>query len=186
MESNRHTVTKLQPSAMRKASVVLAGKEGFYADAQERRIVDAPAAPTPRTFTSQFAVRQEQQTLLANVVPVATTVVQATDDELTRAKATVVFTLPLSVALALVVTATVLSLSGAPVLSAWALITFFTVFALSWGAAIAFFVARSPSGTAYMHTHRLWKVIENEQAHRHEVEWYLMEREERSYEQHQR
>jgi hypothetical protein len=180
------TVNARQQSAKRSTGVVLAGNEDYYLDAQDRRTVGTPVAHQPRINVNPYPMRQEPAPLLTGVHPASTTIVQSNDDELTRAKATVVFTLPLSVALGVVVTAAVMTLSGTPFLSAVTLITFFGVFALTWGGAVGFFVARSPSGTAFMHTKRLWNVIENEQTHRHEVEWYLLEREERDNEQYQR
>ena len=183
MNQRNQQAVNVQPlSARRSTGVMLAGNEGFYADVDERRTVGEVTALAPRTSGDLRPVQPERAPLLAGVQPVATTIVQAKDDELTRAKATVVFTLPLSIALGLVVTAAVLTLSGTPVLSAITLITFFTVFALSWGGAIGFFAARSPSGTAFLHTKRLWNVVDREQAHRHDVEWYLLEREERDNE----
>lgn len=180
MNRNQQAADAQQSTARRYTSVVLAGNEDYYQDAQERRTVGTPTALQPRADLRPM--QPERAPLLAGVQPASTTIVQSKDDELTRAKATVVFTLPLSIALGVVVTAAVLTLSGTPVLSAITLITFFTVFALTWGGAVGFFVARSPSGTAFMHTKRLWNVVDREQAHRHDVEWYLMEREERDNE----
>lgn len=177
-QRNQQSVNVQRLPAQRPTGAVISGFEGYYDDAEDRRVV-AVAQPAQ---LARPAVQPERPPLLANVQPAATTIVQTKDDELTRAKATVIFSAPLAIALALVITAAVITLSGTPVLSAITLITFFSVFAVAWGSAIGFFVARSPAGTAYMHTRRLWNVVDREQAHRHEVEWYLLEREDRSYE----
>lgn len=183
MNRNQQAVNvQPMPPAKRPSGAVINGYEGYYPDADERRIVTVNQ-PAPRVGGQlQRMPQPEQAPLLAGMTPTATTIVQQRDDEVTRAKATVIVTTPLSIALAVVVTAAVLTLSGTPVLSAVTLITFFTVFALTWGGALAYLVARSPSGIAHMHTNRMWRVIEREQAHRHEVAWHMIEREEEGYE----
>ena len=113
-----------------------------------------------------------------DIVPAAQTVIQQKDTELTRAQATVVFSLPLAIGLGVVTTAAVLTLTATPILSAITLIVFFVTFAAVWLGSFVYHVSRSPAGAAYMHTKNMWKVIENEQKHRHAAFWYAMERQE--------
>lgn len=115
------------------------------------------------------------------VQPAAQTIIHQKDTELTRAKATVVFSLPLALGLSLVTTAVVLTLTATPILSAVTLIVFFLTFVGAWLAAFIFHVSRSPAGAAYMHTKSMWRVIEREQRHRHAAYWYHTRREEESH-----
>lgn len=113
-----------------------------------------------------------------DVTPAAQTVIQQKDTELTRAQATVVFSLPLAIGLGVVTTAAVLTLTATPILSAITLITFFLVFAVVWLASFIYHVSRSPAGSSYLHTRQMWRVIENEQKHRHAAYWHAIDRQE--------
>jgi len=72
-------------------------------------------------------------------------------------------------------------LFSVPVLSALALLWFFTGFALVWLAAYLAHLFISPDGATWLHAWRTWRVVEREQRFRHERYWtqYYDERGER-------
>lgn len=146
-------------------------------DHQANFITPLPAQPARPTVAELLP--PEPATLGAiQVTPAAQTVIQQKDTELTRAQATVVFSLPLAIGLGVVTTAAVLTLTATPILSAVTLIVFFVTFAAVWLGSFIYHVSRSPAGAAYMHTRQMWKIIEAEQKHRHAAYWHALERQE--------
>jgi hypothetical protein len=138
----------------------------------------APAVIEARPTVAEL-LPPEPATLGAfQVTPAAQTIIQQKDTELSRAQATTIFSLPLAIGLGVVTTAAVLTLTSTPILSAVTLIVFFVTFAGVWLGAFVYHVSRSPAGSSYMHTRRMWDVIEREQQHRHAAYWHAIDRQE--------
>lgn len=93
--------------------------------------------------------------------------------ELERSTAFVRFTIPLSVAMA-AVTLIAAIVGGVAALAAVG--AAFLAFAACWLGALLYYVSRSPAGTQRHEANELWKTIREEQRHRHEVEWFHLEK----------
>ncbi len=138
----------------------------------------APATIEARPTVAELLPPEPATLGAIQVQPGAQTSIQQKDTELTRAQATTVFSLPLAIGLSVVTTAAALTLANAPVLSALTLIVFFVTFAGVWLGAFVYHVSRSPAGAAFMHTRRMWDVIEREQQHRHAAYWHAIDQQE--------
>ena len=117
-------------------------------------------SPTPAQPTQGFD--------LAMMTPIAhQSLVTDASDEHTRARGFVLRTGPLSFAFAATVGALVWLGGGAW----WALPAAFVVFAVVWAVAFAMSMNRSPAGIAWKQSTSMWKILENEQKHRHAQYW---------------
>lgn len=143
----------------------------------ERNFV-APAPVEARRKVAELLPPEPATLGAIQVQPAAQTIIQQKDTELTRAQATTVFSLPLAIGLGVVTTAAVVTLTSTPILSALTLIVFFVTFAGVWLASFIYHISRSPAGAAYMHTRRMWDVIEREQEHRHAAYWHAIDQQE--------
>lgn len=101
------------------------------------------------------------------------TLIHDRSSEVERSTAFVRFTIPLSIALA-AVTLIAAIVGGLAALAAVG--AAFFVFAVCWLGALIYYVSRSPAGTARHDSNQTWKLLRNEQKHRHQVEWYLLEK----------
>jgi hypothetical protein len=101
------------------------------------------------------------------------TVIHDKSTEVERSTAFVRFTLPLSLAM-LAFTFVAALVGGLAALQAVGA-AFFT-FAMCWLGALIYYVSRSPAGTARHEANETWKLLRNEQAHRHEIEWFILEK----------
>lgn len=126
-------------------------------------------APLPQTVT---VARQAQQFDLSAIPVAHQSMVTDASDEHNRARGFVLRTAPLAGGFAVTVGALVVIGGGA-----WyAVPASFLVFAVVW--AIAFYVHlnRSAAGVAWQQSNSMWRIIEREQAHRHQVDWYERQR----------
>lgn len=101
------------------------------------------------------------------------TVIHDKSTEVERSTAFVRFTLPLSFAM-LAFTFIAALVGGLAALQATG--AAFLAFAACWLGALIYYVSRSPAGTARHEANETWKLLRNEQAHRHEVEWFILEK----------
>ena len=101
------------------------------------------------------------------------TLIHDTSTEVERSTAFVRFTLPLSLAM-LAFTFVAALVGGLAALQAAG--AAFLTFALCWLGALIYYVSRSPAGTARHEANETWKLLRNEQQHRHEVEWFILEK----------
>lgn len=93
--------------------------------------------------------------------------------ELERSTAFTKFTIPLSLGMASV-TLIAAIVGGVAALAAVGLA--FAAFAACWLGALIYYVSRSPAGTARHEANETWKLLRSEQQHRHEVEWFILEK----------
>jgi hypothetical protein len=112
--------------------------------------------------------------LSADAMPMARqTVIHDRSTEVERSTAFVRFTIPLSFAMAAAaLVATIIGGAGALLGVTVAFLTFAGV----WLGALVYYVSRSPAGTARHDSNETWKLLHREQRHRHEVEWYVLEK----------
>lgn len=132
-------------------------------------------APVEPRHGAEIAPRGQFQPapFVLDVPPARQTVIHDRSTEVERSTAFVRFTIPLSTALA-AVTLIAAIVGGVAALAAVGL-SFF-VFAGCWLGALIYYVSRSPAGTARHDSNQTWKLLRNEQKHRHEIEWYLLEK----------
>lgn len=101
------------------------------------------------------------------------TIIHDTSTEVERSTAFVRFTAPLSLGMA-AVTLIAAIVGGVAALAAVG--AAFLTFALCWLGALLYYVSRSPAGAARHEVNETWKLLRAEQQHRHEVEWFILEK----------
>lgn len=147
--------------------------QGWNRTIDANGIVQYEPAPQPLERRAGAAIVPQAAPYVFDVPTGRQTLIHDKSTELERSTAFVRFTIPLSVAMAAVTLIAAL-VGGVAALAAVG--AAFLAFAACWIGALIYYVSRSPAGTARHEANELWKTIREEQRHRHEVEWYHLEK----------
>jgi hypothetical protein len=155
--------------------VISESAAGFWVDEADADELTPQAMVTrqPANFVApaRTTIVQAQPTpgFDLSVLPTAySSHVEDASDELTRARGFTVRTAPLAVAFAVTVGGIVLLANG----TWWAIPATFATFSVVWGVMFVKHLNRSPAGVAWYSSTQAWKLLEREQKHRHQVDWY--------------
>lgn len=135
---------------------------------QQRNFVPAYAPGEPGELPARIGVLPPE---LDTLQPASQAQVALCTTYVDRARGFVRAVMPLSAVAGTLGLVAGVGLFGAPLLSAAALLWFFTWFGLVWLAAYLAHTFVSPDGSAWLHVFMLWRVIRAEQRHRHERYW---------------
>lgn len=143
-------------------------------DSQPRQLPARPAAWVPPTAGRVEVPRVDLAPMTVNaqmgIQPAAMVTTVVTGDHVSRSRAWLNYSLPLSLAFGLVVVVAAILWANLRLFSWQALGLYFLVFCVSYGVLLWDYLRRSPEGNAYKNTSELWGFLRREQAHRHSIE----------------
>ena len=156
------------------------GFEGYYDDAEQRRLLPAVREPARAVVGEIMPPEQVPIYMPAQQQPLSQIQLRTTYAD--RSRGFLLSTLPLASVAGLVAVIMGVGLAGVPLLSGAALLCFWLSFAVAYLIAYLGHLFLSPDGAAFLSVFGLYQMAAREQRHRHEAFWarYEDEREDRA------
>ena len=171
-------VQVLPPGAKQRGATIV-GFEGYYDDAEQRRLLPAVREPA-RAIVGEIMPPEPPALYMPPAAqPLSRIELRTTYAD--RSRGFLLATLPLASVAGLVALIMGVGLAGVPFFSGAALLCFWLSFALAYLVAWISHLLISPDGAAFLSVFGVYQMASREQRHRHEVFWqkYEDEREDR-------
>ena len=167
------------PPGTKQRGATIVGFEGYYDDAEQRRLLPAVREPARAVVGEIMPPEPPALYMPPPAQPLSRIELKTTYKD--RSQGFLLATLPLASVAGLVALIMGVGLAGVPFFSGAALLCFWLSFALAYLVAWISHLLISPDGAAFLSVFGVYQMASREQRHRHEVFWqkYEDEREDR-------
>ena len=168
------------PPGTKQRGATIVGFEGYYDDAEQRRLLPAVREPARAVVGEIMPPEPPALYMPPAAQPLSRIELRTTYAD--RSRGYLISMLPLAAVASLVGVIIAVSLFSVPLLSGAALLTFWAIFASVYLVSYLAHLLVSPDGAAFLAIFGVYRMAAREQRHRHDVYWqrYEDEREDRA------